>query len=202
MQEWVGYTLTPDTSQQKFLVAEGEGANGKTVFLETHTQLLGPENVSHVPLEMFGMRFQLTSTLGKLANICSEVGEIDRVAEGTLKQFTSRGSHAFRSKEPHAGRGIPHGAADAGHQQPPAVFGSVERGVAADDRRPASGSPSRSNGRTPVAGEAARGSCRGSSSGRCRVSGACASRAASPWRPSASGRSKNTAPRATTRRCS
>ena len=89
LQEWFGYCLTPNTDQQKFLVLEGEGSNGKSVVCEVLTALLGPENVSQVPLELFGQRFQLTPTLGKLANIASEVGEIDRVAEGTLKAFTS-----------------------------------------------------------------------------------------------------------------
>jgi putative DNA primase/helicase len=89
IQEWVGYLLTPDTSHHKFLVAEGEGANGKSVLLEVLSALLGVENVSHVPLEMFGQRFQLTPTIDKLANICAEVGEITAVAEGVLKQFTA-----------------------------------------------------------------------------------------------------------------
>lgn len=89
LQEWAGYLLTPDTTQHRFVVAEGEGANGKSVFLDVLTTLLGEHNVSHVPLEMFGVRFQLTATLQKLANICAEVGEIDKVAEGFLKQFTA-----------------------------------------------------------------------------------------------------------------
>jgi putative DNA primase/helicase len=89
LQEWTGYVLTNDTTQHKFVFAEGEGANGKSVWLDVVTALLGPENVAHVPLEMFGTRFQLTVTLQKLANICAEVGEIDKVAEGFLKQFTA-----------------------------------------------------------------------------------------------------------------
>jgi putative DNA primase/helicase len=89
IQDWTGYLLMTDTSQHSFVVAEGEGANGKSVLLEVLTSLLGPENVAHVPLEMFGSRFQLTTTIGKLANICAEVGEIDKVAEGFLKQFTA-----------------------------------------------------------------------------------------------------------------
>jgi putative DNA primase/helicase len=89
LQEWAGYLLTSDTSQHKFLVAEGEGANGKSVLLDVLTAMLGQENVSQVPLEMFGQRFQLTPTIDKLANICAEVGEINAVAEGTLKQFTA-----------------------------------------------------------------------------------------------------------------
>lgn len=89
LQQWFGYCLTQDTSQQRFLVLEGEGANGKSVVCDVLTSLLGQDNVSHVPLEMFGSRFQLTTTLGKLANIAPEVGELDKAAEGFLKAFTS-----------------------------------------------------------------------------------------------------------------
>ncbi|TWT30689.1 phage/plasmid primase, P4 family [Blastopirellula retiformator] len=89
LQEWAGYLLTPDTSRQKFLLLEGEGANGKSVYLAGLQAMLGEENVSHVPLELFGERFQLTATLGKLANVAADCGEIDRVAEGHLKTFTS-----------------------------------------------------------------------------------------------------------------
>ena len=98
LQEWAGYCLLPDTSQQKFLVLEGEGANGKSVYCAVLEALLGPENVSHVPLEVFGERFSLTGTLGKLANIVAEVGDLDRVAEGHLKQFTSGDSMQFERK--------------------------------------------------------------------------------------------------------
>jgi putative DNA primase/helicase len=89
LQEFFGYCLVFDTSQHKFLVLEGEGANGKSVALEVLTHLVGPENVSNVPLEAFGVRFQLASTLGKLVNIATEVGDTDRPSEAVLKQFTS-----------------------------------------------------------------------------------------------------------------
>jgi P4 family phage/plasmid primase-like protien len=89
LQEWAGYLLLPDTGQQKFLVLEGEGANGKSVYCAAISAMLGRENCAHVPLEIFGDRFAKTSTLGKLVNICADVGELDKVAEGYLKSFTS-----------------------------------------------------------------------------------------------------------------
>jgi putative DNA primase/helicase len=88
LQQWFGYLLTPDTSQQSFMVLEGEGANGKSVVLEVVEALLGHKNVSHVPVEVFGERFQLTVTENKLANIAPEVNETARISEGALKQFT------------------------------------------------------------------------------------------------------------------
>jgi putative DNA primase/helicase len=89
LQEWFGYCLTPDTSQQRFLLLEGEGRNGKSVVCAALTALLGYRNVSQVRLEQFDDDYSLAETLGKLANIVSEVGEVDRVAEGVLKSFTA-----------------------------------------------------------------------------------------------------------------
>jgi P4 family phage/plasmid primase-like protien len=98
LQEWFGYCLAADTSQQKFLMLQGEGSNGKSVVCAALTAVLGDGNVSHVPLENYGERFALAGTLGKLANIASEVGEIDKVAEGQLKQFTSGDRMTFDRK--------------------------------------------------------------------------------------------------------
>ena len=89
LQEWFGYLLTPNTTEQKFLVFEGEGSNGKSVVCEVLTAILGEDNVSNVALEVIGERFQLTPTIGKLANIVPEVGELKSVPEGYLKAFTS-----------------------------------------------------------------------------------------------------------------
>lgn len=89
LQEWAGYLLTPDTSQQRFMILEGEGANGKSVFIAGITAMLNPDNVSNLSLELFGQPFSLAGTIGKLANIAPDCGEIDRMAEGILKSFTS-----------------------------------------------------------------------------------------------------------------
>lgn len=88
LQEWAGYLLTNSNDLQRFLVLEGEGGNGKTVFFAAMTAMLGQDNVSHVPVENFGGRFDLGITLGKAANISGDVGEIESIAEGILKQFT------------------------------------------------------------------------------------------------------------------
>lgn len=89
LQEWAGYLLLPDTGQQRFLVLEGDGANGKSVYGAAMTAMLGGENVSNIQLEVFGDRFSRTDTLGKLLNVCGDVGEIDKPSEGYVKSFTS-----------------------------------------------------------------------------------------------------------------
>jgi len=98
LQEWFGLQLVPDTSYQKFMLMVGEGSNGKSVCCAVLLAMLGTDNVSHLPLEDFGQRFQLATTLGKLANISSEIGELDKVAEGHLKSFTSGDRMTFEHK--------------------------------------------------------------------------------------------------------
>jgi P4 family phage/plasmid primase-like protien len=98
LQEFFGYCLTPSTDAQQCIVLAGEGANGKSVVVAGLQALLGEDNFSSVPLEDFGRRFAMAQTLGKLANIAAEVGELDRTAEGTLKAFISGDRMCFERK--------------------------------------------------------------------------------------------------------
>lgn len=98
LQEWAGYLLTPTNDLQKFLVLEGEGQNGKTVYFSAIRAMLGEENISNVPLENFGGQFDLESTLGKAANISGDTEELDRVSEGALKKFTGGDTMQFDRK--------------------------------------------------------------------------------------------------------
>ena len=98
LQEWAGYLLLPETGEQKFLINEGEGANGKSVFTAGLTAMLGEENVSAVPLEVFGDSFSKTETIGKLLNAAGDCGEIDKAAEGFIKSFTGGDRMFFNRK--------------------------------------------------------------------------------------------------------
>jgi P4 family phage/plasmid primase-like protien len=98
LQQFFGYTLLNSTDAQRFLFLVGEGANGKSVVLAGLHAMLGENNVSTVPLEDFGRRFAMAQTLGRLANISPEVGELDRTAEGTLKAFVSGDRMTFERK--------------------------------------------------------------------------------------------------------
>lgn len=98
LQEWAGYVLASKTNLQNFLAMEGEGGNGKSVYAAGLTAMIGPDNVSSVPLEKFGGQFDLATTIGKALNICGDVGEIDKAAEAELKQFTGGGLMQFDRK--------------------------------------------------------------------------------------------------------
>ena len=75
MLEVMGYCLIPDTSYEKSIMLLGEGANGKGVFLDTLTELLGKKNVNNGELqELIDNRFRAANLLGKLANISADIG--------------------------------------------------------------------------------------------------------------------------------
>jgi putative DNA primase/helicase len=109
LQEWMGYNLVHDTSLQKFLILVGEGANGKSVYCSMLKHVLGESNVSSVGLENFDVKrsFQLAYTQGKLANIVGDLNEIDKAAEGLLKNFVAGESLTVEQKFGHPFELIP-----------------------------------------------------------------------------------------------
>ncbi|KEI82844.1 hypothetical protein EXM30_04885 [Clostridium botulinum] len=71
-QEWAGYLLTAETKAQKALILYGEGANGKGVFIDTISYLIGQENISSIPLNELHKGFSRVCLHNKLANISNE----------------------------------------------------------------------------------------------------------------------------------
>ena len=98
LQEFFGYCLARTTDGQACLILHGPGGNGKSVVLAVLRAMLGAGNVATVPLEHFAQRFAMAQTLGKLANVCPEVGELDRTAEGTLKGYIAGDAMFFEKK--------------------------------------------------------------------------------------------------------
>jgi putative DNA primase/helicase len=88
LQEWAGYCLLPmvQGTLQKSLFLIGEGANGKSVFLETLAAVL--DNVSHLELSELFDRFKIAELEGKLANICTDV-ETSKVMDARFKKIVA-----------------------------------------------------------------------------------------------------------------
>ncbi len=89
-QEMCGWALVHgDLRFEKFFVLVGDGGNGKSTALRTVEQALGASNVSHVPIDQLNGEFRVVDMMGKLANIAYDMSQIDKVAEGRLKELVS-----------------------------------------------------------------------------------------------------------------
>jgi P4 family phage/plasmid primase-like protien len=74
MQEFIGYSLIPYMGFEKALVIQGEGANGKSIFLEAIQGLLGYKVVDSINMRNLFSRFGQADLLGKILNIVNEAG--------------------------------------------------------------------------------------------------------------------------------
>lgn len=74
LEEFIGYCLYRDYHIQKALLIVGEGANGKSCFLEMLTRFLGKKNVvGRTMQEIESNRFAAANLEGKLANIFADL---------------------------------------------------------------------------------------------------------------------------------
>ena len=71
--EIVALAMMPTSSIQKAVLLEGEGANGKSVFVDALIAFIGNGNVSGLSLQQLEERFARVALLGKLANLCSDL---------------------------------------------------------------------------------------------------------------------------------
>lgn len=72
LQEWMGYLLTPDTTQQKMVMLIGPKRSGKGTIVRIITAMLGPDNVTNPTLSSIADRFGLEPFIGKLAAILTD----------------------------------------------------------------------------------------------------------------------------------
>lgn len=86
MQEFIGYSLIPYMGFEKALLIQGEGANGKSLFLETIQAILGYKVVSAIGLNQLFRQFGKKDIIGKTLNIVNEAGA-DYLKEGNADEF-------------------------------------------------------------------------------------------------------------------
>jgi P4 family phage/plasmid primase-like protien len=88
LQMWAGYLLMPGNKHQKFLLCQGEGANGKFVFFDTLAAAIGKDNVSNVPLACFCDTAKMFTTYGKMVNMSNESPKsLHGDAESIIKEY-------------------------------------------------------------------------------------------------------------------
>lgn len=71
--QFVGYCMTRDTRQQKFLILRGSGGTGKSTLIRLIEAVVGTENISNVSLSQLSQRFAAFGLMGKLVNSCADL---------------------------------------------------------------------------------------------------------------------------------
>lgn len=75
LEEAIGYSFYRRNELSKSFMLTGEGANGKSTFLDLVRNVLGQKNVSALGLDEFGERFSISYMVGKLANIGDDIAD-------------------------------------------------------------------------------------------------------------------------------
>jgi putative DNA primase/helicase len=96
IQRAVGYSLTGDTREQCLFILYGNGANGKSTFLEIVRMLLGPHAIT-TPFSTFMVqrnvgapRNDLAALVGARLVLASEAGQDASFDEAVIKQVTGQ----------------------------------------------------------------------------------------------------------------
>lgn len=71
--QYIGYCMTTDARQQKFMIVCGSGGTGKSTLLSLIGDLIGAENMSSVSLKQLEHRFAAADLMGKLLNCCADI---------------------------------------------------------------------------------------------------------------------------------
>ena len=97
LQEWIGYTLSGDTSQQKILFCIGPRRSGKGTFGRIHTALLGKNSVGGPTMSSLGTQFGLAPLITKSLAIISDarIGKKTDRAAVTERLLTISGEDAI-----------------------------------------------------------------------------------------------------------
>lgn len=91
LQEALGYTLLKQPLFEKAFMLIGDGANGKSTFLNLLQTFLGHENFSNVNLqEICNNRFAAANLYGKMANISADLPKTAISTSGRFKTLTGR----------------------------------------------------------------------------------------------------------------
>ena len=81
--QFIGYSLTKDVSQQRFLMLRGEGGSGKSIIIRLLESLVGSHNISNISLANLEERFSSFGLMGKLLNSCADL-EIKSIEETSM----------------------------------------------------------------------------------------------------------------------
>ncbi|MBU0710944.1 hypothetical protein KJ762_12625 [bacterium] len=85
-QEWLGYSLTYDTSLQRFRINLGDGSNGKTTQYHVMMAIVGKENYHNGTLSMLWSEREAHILQGKKVLFTEELNYLGQVNSARLKE--------------------------------------------------------------------------------------------------------------------
>ena len=89
LQEFAGYVLQNDSNLHRAAVLVGSGANGKSVYFNTLTNVFGFSNVQHIEASDLADKFQLINLQSAMLNISEEVKNDITNSEAMIKKIVS-----------------------------------------------------------------------------------------------------------------
>jgi putative DNA primase/helicase len=89
--EFTGYILMQSTPYKKALVCVGPSNTGKTTFEKVLIELVGKENICHIPIERMGNSSELAPIKGKMLNVVGEIKATAVLDDAGFKQMVSIG---------------------------------------------------------------------------------------------------------------
>ena len=96
--EYMGYSMTTDTSFQKFLMLTGPGGTGKSVVIGLMEDMIGKENISNISLQDLNSRFYPSALFLKLLNSCADIPSTGMLSIDNLKKATGEDTLVFERK--------------------------------------------------------------------------------------------------------
>lgn len=98
LEELIGVCMCSSNKYQKMFHIYGQGANGKTTFIDVLVKILGEQNCSHIPIAKLSERFNTQAIYGKIANISDETPSSISKAEELIKQLTGNSPISAEAK--------------------------------------------------------------------------------------------------------
>lgn len=101
LQEIFGYCMINNNRAKKFFSLYGKGDTGKSVVLETLKRCIGSEQTSAMSLQDLtnkNSKFNTSSLLNKLVNICGDLPSLPIEDSSTVKQLTGDDEMRFEKK--------------------------------------------------------------------------------------------------------
>ncbi len=85
VKQAVGYSFLKDIPTAALFLLIGEGSNGKSVYINTITNLFGEENVANINLHQMSDEYYIQDLFGKMVNLSSESSHKKRIDTEIIK---------------------------------------------------------------------------------------------------------------------